>query len=99
MLAKVASIATMSPCNNAWLITKVYIMTTYNIYEVYLCNPETGQSGWDIKYIGAPNAEALKTMPHFDCVILKQWTNQTLEEAKEVSHWCDGIVWDGEKFL
>jgi len=74
-------------------------MTTYNTYEVYVCNPETGAGGWDIKYVSAPNAKALETMPHFDCVILKQWTNQTLESAKRVDTYCDGIVWDGEKFL
>ena len=75
-------------------------MTTYNTYEVYLCNPETGQGGWDIKFISAPNAKALETMPHFDCVILKQGSNQTLESAKEVNYgWSSGIVWDGEKFL
>ena len=74
-------------------------MTTYNTYEVYVCNPETGEGGWDIKYVSAPNAKALETMPHFDCVILKQWTNQTLESAKRVDTYCDGIVWDGEKFL
>ena len=33
----------------------------YNTYEVYLCNPETGESGWDIEFISAPDAEALKT--------------------------------------
>ena len=74
-------------------------MDTYNTYEVYLCNPETGQGGWDIEFISAPNAKALETMPHFDCVILKQWTNQTLESAKEPSEYCSGKVLDGEKFL
>lgn len=73
--------------------------TTYNTYEVYLCNPETGESGWDIEFISAPNAKALQTMPHFDCVILKQWTNQSLEDAKEAGQWCSGKVWDGDKFL
>lgn len=74
-------------------------MTTYNTYEVYLCNPETGEIGWDIEFISAPNAKALKTMPNFDCVISRQWTNQSLEDAKTIGHWRSGIVWDGEKFL
>lgn len=74
-------------------------MDTYNIYEVYLCDPKTGRSGWDIKFIGAPNAKALETMPHFDCVILKQWTNLTLADAKQTGHLRDGIVWDGSRFL
>jgi len=73
--------------------------TTYNIYEIYTCNPEDGSGGWDIEFIGAPSREALETMPLFDCVILKQWSKQTLESCKEVGHFCDGRVWDGEKFI
>ncbi len=73
--------------------------TTYNTYEVYLCNPETGEWGWDIEYISAPNAKALQTMPHFDCVILKQWTNQSLEQAKEPGPYCSGKGWGGEEFV
>lgn len=74
-------------------------MTTYNTYEIYICNHQTGEGGWDIQFVSAPNAKALETMPLFDCVILKQWTNQTLEQAKTPSEYCSGIVWDGEKFL
>ena len=74
-------------------------MNTYNTYEVYLCNPETGQAGWDIEFISAPTAKALETMPHFDCIILKQWTNLSLEQAKEPGSYCSGKIWDGNKFL
>ena len=74
-------------------------MNTYNTYEIYLCNPETGEGSWDIEFISAPNAEALKTLPNFDCIILKQWTNQSLEQAKQESFCCSGKVWDGYKFL
>lgn len=74
-------------------------MSTYNTYEVYLCNEETGEGGWDIEFISAPNAEALRTMPHFDCIILRQYTNLSLEVAKEPSLYCSGKVWDGTKYL
>ncbi len=74
-------------------------MTTYNTYKDYLCDPETGTASWHIEFISAPNAKALETMHHLARVIMKQWTNQTLESAKEPSAYCSGKVWDGEKFL
>ena len=74
-------------------------METFNTYEIYICDHKTGRAGWDIKYVSAPSAKALETMPLFDCVILKQWTNQTLGQAKTPGPYCDGIVWDGKQFL
>jgi len=45
-------------------------------FEIYTTNPETGGSGWDIKFryvLGETIKEArevLKSTPNFDCVIL-----------------------------
>ena len=45
-------------------------------FEIYTTNPETGESGWGIKFryvLGETvkeAREALKSTPNFDCVIL-----------------------------
>ena len=50
-------------------------------FEVYTCNPATGETGWDIKfptvYAGTVNdgKEILKKhYPNFDCVILHNYS-------------------------
>lgn len=40
-----------------------------NIYEIYTKNPETGESGWDIKWVMAENRQQVSMFPFFDCVI------------------------------
>jgi hypothetical protein len=40
-----------------------------NIYEIYTKHPETGEGGWTIEFIEAPDRETVATYPLFDCVI------------------------------
>lgn len=54
-------------------------MNVYN-FEVYLCNPKTGEPGWDIQMVSVFAAtqnearESLKRwVPNFDCIILFNW--------------------------
>jgi hypothetical protein len=50
------------------------MLTAFNI-ECYFCNPETGEEGWDIKFITMSGknrkdiANKIKKLPHFDCFI------------------------------
>jgi len=41
-----------------------------NTYEIYTNNPETGESGWDIKHINSTD-KLIRYYPNFDCVITK----------------------------
>lgn len=41
-----------------------------NQYEIYTCCPETGVTGWDIKYIESTD-RLIKYYPNFDCIITK----------------------------
>ena len=41
---------------------------TQHIYEIYTKNPDTGETGWTIKWVRATK-EGIKTFPHFDCII------------------------------
>jgi hypothetical protein len=46
-------------------------------FEIYTKNPETGETGWDIKFVRVyaktrnEAGETLKTFPDFDCVITR----------------------------
>ena len=44
----------------------------FNLYEIYTCNPETGERGWDIEFIIALDRDDAATFPNFDCVIMKE---------------------------
>lgn len=44
----------------------------FNIYEIYTNHPITGESGWDIEFIVAFNAEDAATFPTCDEVIMKE---------------------------
>ena len=40
-------------------------------FECYVCNPETGETGWDIVYIRGVKEKIEKYYPNFDCFITK----------------------------
>lgn len=52
-----------------------------DLFEIYVCNPKDIHNsdyagnkagditGWDIKWVLAPNREAIKKYPFFDCII------------------------------
>jgi len=65
----------------------------FNLYEVYTQNPKTREGGWNIHFIGAPNREALQTMPLFDEIITCQATEIELDDLG------DYTVWNGQEFL
>ena len=46
----------------------------FNLYEIYTCNPETGERGWDIEFVIAKDRDDAATFPYFDCVIMKDGT-------------------------
>ena len=64
----------------------------FNVYEVYTQNPKTREGGWDIHFIGAPNREALETMPLFDEIILCQAIGIELDDLEGYA------VWNGNEF-
>ena len=50
-------------------------------FEVYTCNPKTNEEGWDIKFptVYANNIKEARAIlktdyPHFDCVILHNYS-------------------------
>jgi len=53
---------------------KFLIVFARNV-ECYFCNPETGETGWDIKFIDIKGynledaIQRAKNLPHFDCFI------------------------------
>lgn len=55
-------------------------------YEVYTLNPDTGETGWDIKFVSviAPDSKTaksyLKQWPLFDCIILHNYETPFSEE-------------------
>lgn len=61
-------------------------------FECYFCDPVTGTTGWDIKMISVvaetkPEARnILKTIPHFDCVILHNRTFNPDESDLSMIH-------------
>jgi len=68
-------------------------------FEIYTCNPATGEGGWDIKnpYIFAEDKKAAKEIlkndyPDFDCIIL---FNHEIELTPEFQ----ALVDKGEKFI
>mgnify|MGYP000035310495 FL=1 len=44
----------------------------FNLYEIYTCNAETGERGWDIEFVIALDRDDVATYPNFDCVIMKE---------------------------
>lgn len=58
-------------------------------FEIYVKNPETGESGWDIEHVnafGVTKADAiehLRSYPNYDCVITatESWNGCKLDEA------------------
>jgi len=44
----------------------------FNLYEIYVCHPETGERGWDIEFVIALDVDDVATYPFFDCVIMKE---------------------------
>jgi hypothetical protein len=57
-----------------FLVCRPETVESFN-FEIYTKNPDTGETGWDIKHVvafGVSKAAAigvLKTIPNFDCVI------------------------------
>ena len=43
-------------------------MPERHIYEIYTKNPETGEKGWDIKFV-LSTRDMIKSFPDFDVVI------------------------------
>ena len=43
----------------------------FYLYEIYTCNAETGEPGWDIEFVIALSREDVSTFPNFDCVIMQ----------------------------
>ncbi len=43
-------------------------MSEVILHEIYTINPETGEGGWDIKYV-LSRPEHIKSFPNFDVVI------------------------------
>ena len=41
-----------------------------NIHEIYTKHPETGETGWDIKWVRA-HKDAIASFPNFDCIITR----------------------------
>ena len=66
-------------------LLRVNLVDIYNndLFEIYVCNPEPTNdkmygkqpagsiTGWDIKWVLAPNKEAVKQYPFFDCIITR----------------------------
>lgn len=71
-------------------------------FEVYTCNEITGEGGWDIKFITvfAPSTkearQLLQTMPHFDCVILHNFSIDMEEQHLDV--YAQGINFMEEQY-
>jgi hypothetical protein len=66
------------------LITKDTVeIGMIHTYEVYTCNPETGEGGWDIHYIRSTD-RLIKYYPDFDCIITKNDTGSN--EVEEFVH-------------
>ena len=73
------------------------VMKIHN-FEIYVCNPETGKSGWDIHYVSVKAKdwkhakERLENeYPHFDCVVLKNYQVELGDDRKEAIKVGDGF--------
>lgn len=71
-------------------------MKAFN-FEVYTCNPTTGEEGWDIKFPtvfadSLPMArEVLKeSYPNFDCEILFNHGDKIQDGSIEAKHYATG---------
>ena len=51
-------------------IQKLVHIEPVNTYEIYVCNPETGEGGWEIKHVMSTN-KLIKYFPNFDCIITR----------------------------
>jgi hypothetical protein len=69
----------------------------YYVFETYMLNSLTGETGWDIKYIGVKadkKSEAklkIKSLPNFDEIILFNYTDLFNED-------CDFIELDSYRW-
>ncbi len=55
-------------------ITKdIFNISCVHTYEIYVKNPRTGESGWDIHYVKSTD-DLIKCYPEFDCIITKNDT-------------------------
>lgn len=69
--------------NNILILNGTIDILNNDLFEIYVCNPEDIHNGvyagnkagditgWDIKWVLAPNREAVKQYPLFDCIISK----------------------------
>lgn len=71
-------------------------MKAFN-FEVYTCNPTTGETGWDIKFptVFADSMEQAKAFlrtsyPNFDCIILFNYGIEIKDGSKEAKHYATG---------
>ena len=39
-------------------------------YEIYTCDPLTGQTGWEIEHVRSTD-DLIKSFPQFDCIITR----------------------------
>jgi len=52
---------------------RVPYVGTIECFECYVCNPETGETGWDIVFIEGVKEKIQKYYPNFDCFITKDY--------------------------
>lgn len=71
-------------------------MKAFN-FEVYTCNPLTGEEGWDIKFptvFAEDKKDARRILkeyyPHFDCVILFNYEIEIKDGSIEAKHYANG---------
>ena len=50
-------------------------------FEIYTCNPETGETGWNIEWVVCVK-EALKFYPNFDCIITRDYPTKDIDLVK-----------------
>ena len=48
-------------------------------FECYVCNPETGESGWNIEWIRGIKEKIERYYPNFDCLITKDYPSKGIE--------------------
>lgn len=47
----------------------------YTIFEIYVKNAITGESGWTIENVMADSRNHVEQYPHFDCIISESKVN------------------------
>ena len=55
-------------------------------FEVYTCNPETGEGGWDIHWVRGVRDRIQKYYPNFDCIITQGYPHHPANEVQEFLH-------------